>query len=97
MNFKAILDLCCVNFLEPLDERRPGFKSKTYSKKMIKFDNFSEIEIFKFESNFQGKMHKKSNKRKKFFRCRSACRCRSRLGLVKGSLDLKKKKISAKK
>ena len=79
MHFKTILDLCCVKFLEPMDEHRPGFKSETCSKKMIKFDNVSKIEIFKFGSNFQVKIHKKSNKSKKNFRCRSACRCRSRL------------------
>ena len=33
--------------------------------KMIKFDNYSKIEIFKFESNFQVEIHKKSNKSNK--------------------------------
>ena len=60
-------------------------------KKMIKFDNFSKIEIFKVGSNFQVKIHKKSNKSKKKFRCRSACRCRSRLTLWK-SHSIRKEK-----
>ena len=34
---------------------------------MIQIDKFSKTEIFKFESNFQVKIHKKSNKSKKFF------------------------------
>ena len=34
--------------------------------KMIKFDNFSKIEIFKFGSKFQVKIHKKAIKVKKF-------------------------------
>ena len=50
-----------------MDEHRPGFKSETCSKKMIKFDNFSKIEIFKFGSNFQVEIHKESNKSKKKF------------------------------
>ena len=91
IHFKTILDLCCVRFWEPLDEHRPGFKSETCSKKMIKLDNFSKIEIFKFGSDFQVKIRKKSNKNKKNFRCRSACRCRSRLGLVKNYFDSKKR------
>ena len=82
IHFKTILDLCCIKFLEPLDEDRLRFKSETCSKKMIKLANFSKIEIFKFGSNFQIKTHKKSNKSKKIFRCRLACRCRSRLGLA---------------
>ena len=78
--WNQFLDLCCVRFLEPMNDHRLRFKSKTCSKKMIKLDNFSKIEIFKFGSNFQVKIHKKSNKSKKNFRCRSACRCRARLG-----------------
>ena len=96
IHFKTILDLCCIKFLKPLDEDRPRFKSETCSKKMIKLANFSKIEIFKFGSNFQVKIHKKSNKSKKIFRCRSACRCRSRLGLWK-SQSIRKKKGSEKK
>ena len=66
INFKTILYLCCIKFLEPLDEDRPRFKSETCSKKMIKLANFSKIEIFKFGSNFKVKIHKKSNKSQKF-------------------------------
>ena len=61
-------------------------------KKMITFDNFSKIEIFKVGSKFQVKIHKKSNKSKKNFRCRSACRCRSRRGLRKSYFITPKKK-----
>ena len=95
-NFKAILDLCYVKFLELFDEIRPCDTFRMWFKKMIKLDNFSKIAIFKFGSNFQVKIHKKSNKIKKKFRCRSACRCRSRLGLVKIFLDAKKKVIRVK-
>ena len=59
MYFKTFLDLCCVTFLEPLDDHRPGFKSETCSKKMIELNNFSKIENYKFESNFQVEIHKK--------------------------------------
>ena len=71
-----------------VENAKEGFTS--WTKKMIKFDHFWKIEIFKFGSNFQVKIHKKSNKSKKIFRCRSACRCRSRLGLWKSQSICKK-------
>ena len=92
IHFKTILDLCCFKFWDSLHEHRPRFKSQTCSKKMIKLNNFSKIEIFKFGSDFQVKIHQKSNQIQKIFRCRSACRCRSRLGLVKNSFDSRRKK-----
>ena len=56
--------------------------------------NLIMLQKLKFSSldqNLKLKYTKKSNKSKKIFRCRSACCCRSRLGLVKNSLDSKKK------
>ena len=66
IHFKTILDLCCFKFWDSLHEHRPRFKSQTCSKKMIKLNNLSKIEIFKFGSDFQVKIHQKSNQIQKF-------------------------------
>ena len=90
IHFKTILDLCCIKFLEPLDEDRLRFKSETCSKKMIKLANFSKIEIFKFGSNFQVKIHKKSNKVKKFSAA-ARLAAAAHASACKKSVDSKKK------
>ena len=68
IHFKTILDLCCVRFLEPLDEHRPGFKSKTCSKieKMIKSKFLRKLKFSSLDQIFKFKYTKKPIKVKKF-------------------------------
>ena len=72
-----------------------GSNSKR-DEKMIKFDNFSKIEIFKFGSNFQVEIHKESNKSKKKFPLPLGLPLPLTPHLVKKLFDLKKKVIRVK-
>ena len=68
MYFKTILDLCCVKFLEPLDEHRPGSKSETRSKiqKKMKSEIFEKLKFSSLNQNFKLKYTKKTIKVKNF-------------------------------